>query len=322
MSKRLLFVAVVVCLLLHFTNAANRKNSETFINPGNPYCRMCQTIFNDMESGKALTLAQACQRVPYNQQTECDEFAKMMVNNKDVKKLLAGCMDKTGANLGSNDLGVKSEGKCPGVLACNIIEARTGLPMCGDKLRGWADYLPESAKAYGPVRPALRDNSNVAADGHTLASNGGVVRVNFAPPGAGSKIVGGNPECDMCIDVFNALQRTVHAGAKLRRRLLGNEATTAGSAVCKGQPNSLKQKCEEFYAAFKENQDVKELLQFGCMDRSGTDPIEMDPGKCSGEVACNAIHHFHGGPMCGREFGVVGSISGHSPVAKITIKLP
>ena len=49
----------------------------------------------------------------------------------------------------------------------------------------------------------------------------------------------------------------------------------------------------------------------------------MDIGKCSGEIACNAIHHLRdGGPMCGKEYGIVGSIAGHSPIAKINVKLP
>ena len=292
---------------------------DHFDNPSNPYCRVCQAVFNEMvflgEPEKFTTDA-LCRLVPFSFKKSCALLASGMIKNEDVKATLkSGCLDKTGTTL----TGVPAK-VCPGVLACNILEAHSGAPMCGFKLRGWADFLPNTQKDR-PVRPSLRDNV-WQADGHVLGPNGGVLPVNFAPPGAGSEIVGGNVNCDMCIDVFNDVQnkRTPSSAFLRRRRALSKE----GDSLCANQPNSLKSKCEDFVTLFRDNLDVKQLLEYGCMDRSGPDPIEMNPSSCAGEVACNAIHDEHGGPMCGSVYGQIGTIAGHNPnlVEWKKVKLP
>ena len=136
-----------------------------------------------------------------------------------------------------------------------------------------------------------------------------------APPGAGSAIVGGRRNCDLCIDLFNTMQPKL-AGKKpafrRRRRLISK----ASSPYCENQPNSIKEKCEDFIYFFEHNVDVKKLFAFGCVDKTTTDPTEMEAGKCSGEVACNTIQDSNGGPMCGDVLGQIGHIAGHPKNAK------
>ena len=296
-------LATVTCFVLIQTALGN-----SFVNQANPYCRICQSVFNNMASGYKGDL---CYNTPLNAAGDCQNVVKSMQNSKDVQLLLKkGCMDNTGTPAQS-----RLASKCPPVVACNIIEASSGAPMCGVKLRGWGDFVKGEAKDR-PIRSSLKDTW---ADGHVLGPGGSVEVNNFMAPGPGSAIVGGNRNCDMCIDLFNSMQPKM-AGAKagkqenkLRRRLF---SAVNDSPHCSDQPNSLKAKCEDFIQFFEHNVDVKKLFAFGCIDKTTTDPTEMEPGKCSGEVACNTIQDSNGGPMCGQMLGQIGHIAGHPKGAK------
>ena len=300
--------AIVLCNWVKVV-VGREQNSLHFINSANPYCRICQSVYNNMASDYKGDL---CYNSPLNAVDHCRSVVKNMQSSKDVQLLLKkGCVDNTG---------IKSQSrvatKCPPVVACNIIESGSGAPMCGLKLRGWGDFIMDDETRKRPIRSSLKDTW---ADGHVLGPSGSIEINNFAAPGPGSAIVGGRRNCDLCIDLFNTMQPKL-AGKKgkaegnsfRRRRALSK----APSPYCTNQPNSLKEKCEDFINFFQHNVDVKKIFAFGCIDKTTTDPTEMEAGKCSGEVACNTIQDSNGGPMCGQVLGEIGHIAGHPINAK------
>ena len=300
----ILFIGIVILLINNnIITVIGKKTS--FINQANPYCRICQSVYNNMASDYKGNL---CYNSPLNTIEHCQIVVKKMEDSKDVKLLLkSGCVDNTGTKSQS-----RVASKCPPVVACNIIESADGAPMCGVKLRGWGDFVMDADTKMRPIRSSLKDTW---ADGHVLGPSNSVEVNNFAPPGAGSAIVGGRRNCDLCIDLFNTMQPKL-AGKKpafrRRRRLISK----ASSPYCENQPNSIKEKCEDFIYFFEHNVDVKKLFAFGCVDKTTTDPTEMEAGKCSGEVACNTIQDSNGGPMCGDVLGQIGHIAGHPKNAK------
>ena len=94
-------LATVTCFVLIQTALGN-----SFVNQANPYCRICQSVFNNMASGYKGDL---CYNTPLNAAGDCQNVVKSMQNSKDVQLLLKkGCMDNTGTPAQS-----RLASKCP-----------------------------------------------------------------------------------------------------------------------------------------------------------------------------------------------------------------
>ena len=158
---------------------------------------------------KDYTPQQLCMQQPLNEQRQCLLVAQSMHQSTSVKDLLDGCTDTTGhynPKLQDDDKPIITESNgeraapCPGIIACNIIEASSGAPMCGMKLRGWGDFFYE--KSIGnPIRPSMLDTW--PSDGFDMSLEGSATSINFAPPPyssfSSSEDVNssGNGECDL-----------------------------------------------------------------------------------------------------------------------------
>ena len=106
--------------------------TNTFSNPNNPYCRLCVNLFNTMVEKKEFNARNLCSQQPLNVQRQCLSVAASMKASKSVTDLLEGCTDTT-ANFSpelqddkkpiiTESNGVRAT-PCPGVIACNILEA-------------------------------------------------------------------------------------------------------------------------------------------------------------------------------------------------------
>jgi hypothetical protein len=123
-----------------------------------------------------------------------------------------------------------------------------------------------------------------------------------------------NPDCEMCIELFNNLNINYQGGAGFLEVAEGAGAGAgvgagggAGAGVgvgldlCKDIPEGLYEQCEGIanpgpgrgsspgsdYPGFSGRRDVYKLLRGGCVDLSTITPVEQIPGKCPGIIACN-----------------------------------
>ena len=133
-----------------------------------------------------------------------------------------------------------------------------------------------------------------------------------------------NPDCEMCIELFNNLNINYQGGAGFLEVAEGAGAgagagawagTGAGAGagggagagvglgldLCKDIPEGLYEQCEGIanpgpgrgsspgadYPGFSGRRDVYKLLRGGCVDLSTITPVEQIPGKCPGIIACN-----------------------------------
>jgi hypothetical protein len=290
------------------------------------------------------TPSQLCEQQPLNVQRQCKSVAASMKASSSVKDLLEGCTDTTGhfnPQMQDDQKAVITESNgiratpCPGIIACNIIEAHSGAPMCGSKLRGWGDYFYE--KSVGnPIRPSMLDTW--PSDGGFDASiDGSATAINLAPPPyssfsslmpIGANDSGDNSECDLCMDTFNAMSMkyphpSEGGGRRRRRRLLTEEMTTKNELVetslnepptknllCMTQPISMLAACDRFTPSFSKNVDVTKILVDGCIDKTTNEIIQTESNGCSAEVACNIIRRTTGGPFCGTKLRARGDLTG------------
>ena len=298
----------------------------SFPNPSNPYCRLCINLFNTMIEKTDYDPIKLCMLQPLNQQRQCHLVAKSMKASPSVKDLLDGCTDTTG----HYDPQMQDDGKpvitesngeraspCPGVIACNIIEASSGAPMCGMKLRGWGDYFYE--KSIGnPIRPSMLDTW--PSDGFDM-STGGPTSINFAPPPWSSIYTGTKEglECDLCIDTFTMMSLKYPHPSEANAGLLEVHTFEEGTRMqeppsknllCMHQPISMLDKCNSFVASFVKNVDVTKILVDGCIDKTTNEIIQTEPNGCSAEVACNVIRRNEGGAYCGTTLREIGDMTG------------
>jgi hypothetical protein len=302
--------------------------------PPNPYCRLCINLFNTMVEKTDYTPAKLCQQQPLNVQRQCNLVATAMKTSSSVKDLLEGCTDTTGhfnPELQDDAKAVITESNgvraspCPGIIACNIIEAHSGAPMCGVKLRGWGDYFYE--KSVGnPIRPSMLDT--FPSDGFDMSENeGSATSINLAPPpyssfsslmpiGANDN-VSGNGECELCMDTFNAMAiKYPHPSeaAALLETVATALATQSGeppakNLLCMHQPISMLAACDRFTPGFTKNVDVTKILVDGCIDKTTNEVLQTEPNGCSAEVACNIIRRTAGGPYCGTRLRTRGDLT-------------
>ena len=266
-----------------------------------------------------------CEQQPLNVQRQCLLVAKSMKASRSVKDLLEGCTDTTGhydPQLQDDNKPIITESNgvratpCPGVIACNILEAHSGAPMCGIKLRGWGDYFYE--KSIGnPIRPSMMDTW--PSDGYDTSLNGGPTSINFAPPPWSSITTNSadNIDCDLCVDTFTMMSlkypHPSETSGGRRRRLLQAEPPTK-SLLCMNQPISMLPTCTRFVNAFTKNVDVTKILVDGCIDKTTNEIMQTESNGCSAEVACNVIRSNVGGPYCGRSLREVGDLTGQPAV--------
>ena len=299
--------------------------SAGFSNPSNPYCRVCINIFNTLVAKPEFTPVKLCQQQPLNAQRQCELIAASMKRSKTVAPLLEGCTDTTGnfqPELQSDNKPVITESNgvraapCPGVIACNIIEAHSGAPMCGYKLRAWGDFYYEKGGVGNPIRPSMLDTW--PADGYTT-EDGAVAPIMYAPP-PWSRISGPNIDCDLCIDTYQMMALNYPMPgetAARRRRLLALEGESAEpptkTVLCMNQPISMMDRCKKFASVFGKNVDAIKLLVDGCVDKTTLVVTETEKGACSAEVACNVIRAPNGGPFCGGQLRQYGDLTGQPP---------
>ena len=336
------------------SSALHRRTGYTE-NTVNPYCTFCKSIFSGLLKKADASPEALCLYQPENQKATCATVAASMKKNRDVKQLLKGCVDKTGPagglwdkwrkpvenkrwpttdaewaeseNFVESEAGVKKgANECPPLCACNAIESYTGAPMCGVKLRGWGDF---AADYWRPLPPNTQD---------TFPSDEQSIQTFHSFEST-------NPDCEMCIDLFNQLNLQAAGGASFlelgdqlgiseRLRAGAGDGAGTGSAedLCKQIPEGLKEQCQGIankgagrgsspgadYPGFAQRRDVYKLLKGGCVDLSTITPIEQLPGKCPGLIACNIIRDLRGGPMCGmrlRQWGDFAIPDGSEAVA-------
>jgi hypothetical protein len=153
---------------------------------------------------------------------------------------------------------------CPGLVACNILQADAGVPMCGERLRSWGDYVPEVA-----IMHPINSDANPAHEAPAFAP----------PPFLGA--YEGNPYCGLCAELVN---------------LAKSKGVEAGDEMCDYQPMSMRATCQTFWPKLKRNEDFLKAVEEGCTDVTGKEKAE----ECPGLVACNTIRASSGVPMCGQ----------------------
>lgn len=131
----------------------------------NPYCEMCKEVMNVMNENSGAAGDELCAHMPERAKRECGNMATMLRKNADVQFLLHGCVDKTGplpipkeqnwlADTYPLPYRTLNPEHCPGLVACNIVEAEDGGPICGKQLRSWGDFIPR--RAYAPAHARAR----------------------------------------------------------------------------------------------------------------------------------------------------------------------
>lgn len=243
----------------------------------NPYCDFCASGFNVMnEKGDSASEDDMCKLQPSAFKGPCKVVAGTLKGHSFVKAMIAkGCIDKTGEMPQ-----IKLAKKCPGLVACNVISSESNVPMCGMRVGGWGDLLPD-----GTHEPTYFH------DFHDV-SNG------FDPPPQVGAHNTPNPYCGLCVEIFNAL------AAK-------KEATA--TEVCQWQPWSTHDQCMMLVPLLKANADFKGIAKDGCVDfTTNAAGAQKGAGECSGLVACNAIRGQDAFPMCG---GYLFSFSNQKPAA-------
>ena len=84
----------------------------------NPFCGFCKVIMNGLNANPGKPPESMCKYVAFTKKEACEVFAKTLAHNSDVKLLATGCTDTT------TSFPKKFESnKCPGLVACNILEA-------------------------------------------------------------------------------------------------------------------------------------------------------------------------------------------------------
>jgi hypothetical protein len=264
----------------------NRKDSV------NPYCQYCQAFMRTVVSGGA-NKDDACARFPKTSQATCKTVgATLELKDQAVTTLMKGCIDRTGEMPI-----IKGENECPPLVACNLMEADNGTPLCGMVRGTWGSFRVLKNAEGKPIdeqfpdgnldtKYPLRQRNNDFPNPDSLSAYA-------PPPGLGAIPGASNPYCEVCMEVISVMQAkpesTVHD-------------------MCKLMPQSMYTECMWVAKPLKSNPDAKKIVETGCKDHTGKEIADAKP--CPGEIACNLIEDSTGGPLCGTYPGQWGSVEG------------
>jgi hypothetical protein len=261
----------------------------------NPYCQYCQAFMATVMGGGADVDA-ACGSFPKTSQVTCKLVGKTLeMKDQAIVILEKGCIDRTGEMAQ-----IKGQKECPPLVACNLMEADNGAPMCGMVKGTWGEFR-HVYNANGQLINEQTKDGNIRTGAESIQKRGDGVddvdssgNVVFSPPPALNVIPGAsNPYCDLCQTIMNVLQKTP-------------ESTVHDT--CKLVPASLYTDCMFVSKSLKQNPDALKIIESGCKDHTGKTIEEAKP--CPGEIGCNLIVDATGGPMCGSYPGQWGSVEG------------
>ena len=232
----------------------------------NPYCNFCVAYMRSKFGGGAAGEAVCKKQFPSRSLGACTTIMKQLETQVNAGTVadLKGCIDRTGPMAIVKD-GVKST--CPPIVACNLIKAGNGSPMCGTVYNSWGMFkLPKQP------HPDPEKNADPAP---------------FAPPPS-TYSGSGNPYCEMC-------ELYINAGGKAG-------VTTSEEAFCtKNMATSQVTSCMSVIRQLKSNSLAEKMVSKGCVDLTGEKEETKTP--CPGILACNLISDDSRGPMCGSALG-------------------
>ena len=224
----------------------NRKDSV------NPYCQYCKAFMGTVMSGSANVDA-ACANFPKTSQATCKIVCKTLeMKEQAIVTLEKGCIDRTGEMPM-----VKGQKECPPLVACNLMEADNGTPLCGMVRGTWGEYR-HVYNAEGKLINEQHADGNLDTK-YPLKKRDDIFPlgddVGFSPPPSLNVIPGAsNPYCDLCQEIMSILQKTP-------------ESTVHDT--CKMVPASLYTECMWVAKPLKVNPDALKVIEVGCKDHTG-----------------------------------------------------
>ena len=280
----------------HAGSGDNRKDSV------NPYCQYCKAFMATVMAGSA-DVDGACANFPKTSQATCKVVGKTLeMKEQAIVTLEKGCIDRTG------EMPVqKGQKECPPLVACNLMEADNGTPLCGMVRGTWGEFR-HVYNANGQIVEDQYEDGNLNTKYPVRDRNKKFPLgddVAFSPPPELNVIPGAsNPYCDLCQDIMSVLQKTP-------------EATPHDA--CKLVPASLYTECMWVSKPLKKNPDALKIIevsdggcwdlfcwcsgffflltlclffslslfsrQVGCKDHTGKKIEDAKP--CPNEIACN-----------------------------------
>ena len=223
----------------------------------NPYCNFCIAYMATINQGNG----DACSKFPARSQTTCKRVVATLKLQNEPLRLKKGCIDRTGIMAK-----VRGPGQCPPIVACNLMRAGNGMPMCGIVINSWGAWKDSNSDHLSTINPNPLPNA--------------------MPP---SKVSGAsNPYCEICSIFMN----------------YGAGTQKSNEEICSLMSESQTTDCLAVVKELKRNVDVSNILKEGCIDTTSGKGNKVNP--CPGTVACNLIRDTTKGPMCGgmlEEFG-------------------
>ena len=261
----------------------------------NPYCQYCQAYMGTVMKGGA-NADEACQRFPKTSQATCKTVAATLeLKDQAQTVLMKGCIDRTGEMPI-----IKGENECPPLVACNLMEADNGTPLCGLVRGTWGSFRILKDKDGRPINEQFPDGN--IDGGYPLRKRDGdwpsqdSLSAYSPPPGLGAIEGASNPYCEVCMEAIHYMQK---------------EPESTVHDLCKLMPQSMYTDCMWVAKPLKTNPDAKKIVESGCKDHTGKEISDAKP--CPGEIACNLIEDGTGGPLCGSYPGQWGSVEGAAP---------
>jgi hypothetical protein len=222
----------------HAGSGDNRKDSV------NPYCQYCKAFMATVMAGSA-DVDGACANFPKTSQATCKVVGKTMeMKEQAIVTLEKGCIDRTG------EMPVeKGQKECPPLVACNLMEADNGTPLCGMVLGTWGEFR-HVYNANGQIVEEQYEDGNLNTKYPVRDRNEKFPLgddVAFSPPPELNVIPGAsNPYCDLCQDIMSVLQKTP-------------ESTPHDA--CKLVPASLYTECMWVSKPLKKNPDALKIIE-------------------------------------------------------------
>ena len=224
----------------------------------NPYCSFCMAYMLSLTHG----LSDPCMGFASRSREACKQVVAALKQQSEPARLLNGCIDRT-----SVLAKVKGAKACPPIVACNLLKAGNGMPMCGVVANSWGAWKDANSDHLSTINPDPLPNA--------------------LPPGRVSGA--SNPYCEICTFFMN---------------LGGTEKFKSVNSICMLMAESQQTDCLAVGAELKRNADVHKISKEGCIDTtSGTETKAL---PCPGTVACNLIRDTTNGPMCGGMLGEFG----------------
>ena len=223
----------------------------------NPYCNFCMAYMLSFSHG----LPNPCKAFPARSQEACKQVVAALSQQSEPARLVNGCIDRT-----SVLAKVKGPKACPPIVACNLIKAGNGMPMCGVVANSWGAWKDTNSDHLSTINPDPLPNA--------------------LPPGRVSGA--SNPYCEICTFFMN----------------LGGASMNKVENICMLMADSQQTDCLAVGAELKRNEDVHKIAKEGCIDTTGG--VEKKVSPCPGTIACNLIRDTTKGPMCGGMLGEFG----------------